>query len=96
MGDAGLLERHRPGQRAGRRREVGLLADVPVRLRAARAEHVDRRLREVLGPLGRRHDERAAAVGDHAAVEQVQRVGDHPRVEHVVDGDRVAGTSRPG
>ena len=32
---------------------------------------------------------RAAAVGDHAAFEQVQRVGDDPRFEHVLDGDFV-------
>ena len=41
------------------------------------------------GPLGARHHERAGAVGDEAAVEQVQRRRHHLRAEHVVDRDRV-------
>ena len=61
-----------------------------MRLRARRPQHIDRRLREVTRSLFGGHDERATTVGDHAAVELVQRIGDQPRVDHVVDGDRVA------
>ena len=43
-----------------------------------------------LGAVSRREDQRAAAIGDEAALEQVERVGDHPRFEHVLHGDRVA------
>ena len=35
-------------------------------------------------------DEGAAAIGDHAAVQQVQRCRDHRRGQHVLDGDGVA------
>ena len=85
--------RHRLGPALHRRDlgEVGHLVDVPVRLPAGRAEHVDRaaacrsRARSSVVTI-----DRAAAVGDHAAVELVQRVGDHAAREHVVDRDRVA------
>jgi len=36
------------------------------------------------------HDQRAAAVGDDAAIHPVQRIGNHRRVEHVLDGDDLA------
>jgi hypothetical protein len=37
-------------------------------------------LREVAGALGRNQDQRAAAIGHQAALQQSERVGDHPRV----------------
>src|SRR3546814_18711681 len=39
--------------------------------------------------LGADHDDRAAAVGDHAAVQAVQRVADHRGLHHLFDGDRL-------
>ena len=53
--------------------QVGHLADHLVVMARRRAEHVHRRLAQVLGPVGRRHHEGAGAVGNEAAVEQVQR-----------------------
>ena len=49
----------------------------------------DRLARKVLGAVGRGEDQRAAAVGDKAALQQAERIGDHPRIEHVRDRDRV-------
>ena len=54
------------------------------------AEDVHRLVGEVLGAFRLGHDQGAAAVGDEAAFEQVERVGDHPRVHHVFHGDRIA------
>ena len=45
---------------------------------------------EIAGPVLGGEDDRAAAVGHHAAVELVERIGDELRTEHVVDGDRIA------
>ena len=81
-GHPGPLERQRAGLRRGRRRsdrpdcddvQRGGSACAPRRARSTGA------LRQVTGPLLGRDDARAAAVGDDAAVEHVQRVGDHPR-----------------
>ena len=44
---------------------------------------------EVLGPLGRGDDQRDAAVGLLAAVQQPQRFGDPPRGLVLLDGDRL-------
>ena len=85
------LERRRPrhAERA-RRGEVFHLADHRRLDALAGAQDVDRLRREILGPLGRRQDQRAAAVGHQAALQQAERIGDHPRAQHVVDGDRIA------
>ena len=56
----------------------------------AGAEDVDRLGREILGALGGGQDQRAAAVGDQAALQQPERIGDHARAKHVLDGDRIA------
>ena len=53
-------------------------------------EHPDGLLLAVLRALGADDDDRAAGVGDEAAVEQVEGVGDPAGGEDVVDGDRVA------
>ena len=50
----------------------------------AAAEHEHRRLAQVARALGARHDQRAAAVADDAAVEEMERLRDHPALEHVV------------
>src|SRR5690606_17331858 len=55
----------------------------------ARADDLHLRTVQALGDFRRGDDQRAAAVGDHAAVQTVQRVGDHRRVQHVLDGDHV-------
>ena len=44
----------------------------------------------VAGDLGRCDHNGAAAVGDDAAVHEVERIGDDAGVDHVLDGDRVA------
>ena len=55
-----------------------------------RAEDVDGWLAQRPGPRRAGHDEGAGAVGDQAAVEQVQRAHLERRGEHVGDRDRVA------
>ena len=45
---------------------------------------------EPLPPPGPHHQEGPPAVGDHAAVEAMQRIGDHRRADHVLDGDDLA------
>ena len=65
----GAGARDRPGCRG----QVGHLGDAHVVGAGRRAEDVHGRLAQRPGPLGARHDERAGAVGDQAAVEQVQR-----------------------
>ena len=86
----GLGERLRARDRAGGARQVGHRLDRVVRHAAGRAAHVDGPVRQLAGAVLGREDDAAAAVGDHAAVELVQRVGDELRAEHVVDRDRVA------
>jgi hypothetical protein len=44
-------------------------------------------LREVAGALDRNQDQRTAAIGHQATLQQSERVGAHPRIEHVLDGD---------
>jgi len=45
---------------------------------------------EILGPLGRRDDQRDRTVGLLAAVQQPQRFGDPPRILVILNGDRLA------
>ena len=54
----------------------------------AGAEDIDRLVRKILGAVGRGQDQRAAAVGDEAALQDAERIGDHPRIQHVLDRDR--------
>ncbi len=70
--------------------QVEILAAARALQRLAGADHPHQRLLQALGDLRRGHDQRAAAVGDDAAIQPVQRIGDHRRVEHVLDGDDVA------
>ncbi|MDT4788875.1 hypothetical protein FQZ97_212620 [compost metagenome] len=56
----------------------------------AGAKDPDLRAVQLRGDFRPRHDQRAAAVGHHAAVQLVQRVRDHRRVEHVFHGHHVA------
>ena len=79
-----------PADRSRGRGHVGHRGDRVVRRATGRAAHVHGPVPEVACPFLGGHDDAAAAVGDHAAVELVQRVGDEPRRHHVVDGDRVA------
>ena len=58
--------------------------------RLARAENIDRLLLQIARALGRRDHQRAAAVADDAAIEQMQRRRNHARREHVLDRDRIA------
>ena len=71
-----------------RRGEILHLADHRGLDTLAGAEQVDRLLREVAGALGRDQDQRTAAIGHQAALQQPERVGDHPRIQHILDGDR--------
>ena len=90
VGDAGLGKGLGAGDaERARRGEILHLADHRRLDALAGAEDVDRLCREILGALGRCEDQRAAAIGDQAALQQPERIGDHPRVQHVVDGDRV-------
>ena len=47
-------------------------------------------MRKILGPLCRREDQGAPAVGDEAAHQLGEGPGDHVGVHDVVDGDRIA------
>ncbi len=58
--------------------------------RLARAKNVNRLLLQVARTLRRGDHQRAAAVADDAAIEQMQRRRDDARREHVLHGDRVA------
>ncbi len=71
-------------------RHVGHGLDRVMRRAAGRAAHEDRAVREVARAVFGREDDAAAAVGDDAAVELVQRIGDELGSEHVVDRDRIA------
>ncbi len=89
VGDAGLLEGQRSRDLEGARRIKRLHLADHRRLHAlAGAEDVDRLFRKILGAVGRGQDQRAAAVGDEAALQDAERIGDHPRVQDVLDRDR--------
>ncbi len=89
VGDAGFGKGLGAGDAKGARGgEVFHLADHRGLDALAGAEQVDRLSREVLGALGRNQDQRAAAIGDEATLQQSERVGDHPRVQHILDRDR--------
>jgi hypothetical protein len=70
-------------------REVDLAAAL-VLDRLAGAEHVHAGTLEALGHLRARDHDGAAAVGDDAAVEPVQRIGDDRRVDDLLHRDDVA------
>ncbi len=90
VGDAGLAERGGPRDTEGARGvERFHLADHGRFHALAGAEDVDRLLRKILGAIGAGQDQRAAAVGDEAALQDPERVGDHARVQHVRNGDRL-------
>src|SRR5882672_7196184 len=89
MGDAGLLEGERARDLERTRTVEGLhLADHRRFHALAGAEDIDRLGLEILGAVGRGQDQRAAAVGDEAALQDAERIGDHPRVQHILDRDR--------
>ena len=80
---ARLAECAGPGLRSGAGGDVAAVLGVLRGLAAA--EDPDRLFLAVARDVGRRDHHRAAAIGDHAALEQVQRVGDHARAHHVRD-----------
>ena len=89
VGDAGFAERGRPCDLEGARGVERLhLADHRRFHALAGAEDIDRLVRKILGAVGRGQDQRAAAIGDEAALQDAERIGDHPRVQHVLDRDR--------
>src|SRR6266702_5366732 len=87
--DAGFLERARTGPDAGGVREIEILAAARALHRLAMADQPHQRLLQALGNLGRRYDQRAAAIGDDAAVEPMQGIRDHRGIDHILDGDDV-------
>jgi len=98
VGDAGLGEGLGAGDAEGARGgEILHLADHRGLDALAGAEEVDRppvrcqgqALREVAGALCGNQDQGAAAIGHQAALQQPERVGDHPRIEHVLERDRM-------
>src|SRR5260370_760698 len=62
----------------------------------AEAAQIDGRLFQILRPLGRDNDRRGGAVGDRAAVEQVERLGDVAGGLAVLGRDRAAVDGVPG
>ena len=87
--DAGFLEGARSRPHAGRIGQVEILAAARTFHGFAMADHPHQRFLQAFGDFRRRHDQRAAAIGDDAAIHPVQRIGDHRRVQHVLDGDDV-------
>src|SRR5882757_8754653 len=78
VSDAGFLERERARHLEGARTVKRLHLANHRRFHAfAGAEDIDRLSRKVFGAVGRGEDQRAAAVGDEAALQQAERVGDH-------------------
>ena len=92
--DVGVLDAgHRHGARARfLRGHVGEIAHSHrgVAQRLAAAEDAHRRFREVARPVGTGDADGAAAVGDDAAVEEMQRRRDDARRQHVGARDRIA------
>src|SRR5450755_2494003 len=89
MRDAGFLEGEGACDLEGARAVKGLHLADHRRLHAlAGAENIDRPGLEILGSLGRGQDQRAAAVGNEAALQDAERIGDHARIQHVLDRDR--------
>lgn len=83
-----------PARRLGRVGEVDLPEGcVLVGLAVAAQERAP--AAEVAGEVGVDDDQRAA-VGDHAAVQSVQRVGDQGRLEHLLEPSAAPGTWRSG
>src|SRR5258706_395622 len=89
VGDAGFLEGQGAGDLEGARTVKGLHLADHRRLNAfAGAEDVDRLFRKIPGAVGRGQDQRAAAIGDEAALQDAEWIGDHPRVQDIRDRDR--------
>ena len=84
---AGLLERARARPDAGGIGQIEILAAARPLQRLAVPDHPHQRLLQAVGNRLRGDDQRAAAIGDDAAIHPVQRIGDHRRVQHVLDGD---------
>src|SRR3954447_22418998 len=70
--DAGFLERTRARPDASGVSEVEILAAARALHRLAVANQSDQRLLQTFCDLGRRHDQRATAVGDDAAIHAMQ------------------------
>src|SRR5581483_11140017 len=88
--DASFLEGQRTRDLEGARGVEGLhLADHRRFHALAGAEDIDRLARKILRAIRGGENQRAAAVGDEAALQQAERIGDHPRIEDVGDCDRV-------
>src|SRR5580704_19134762 len=89
MLDARALER----ELAGLRRRV---LEIVAMTRAAMThgfrctEDIDGLLLQITRALGRRDDQRTAAIGNDAAIEQVQRRRNHARREHVLNRNEIA------
>src|SRR5439155_6506789 len=82
MRNAGLLEGEGTRDLEGARGIERLHLADHRRLHAlASAEDVNRLARKILGAIGGSEDQRAAAVGDEAALQEAERIGDHPRVQ---------------
>src|SRR5579864_606196 len=84
-----LFEGSRSGPHASRIGQVQRIAATRSFQRLAMSDHAHQRLLEAPGDRFRGHDQAAAAIGDDAAIQPVQRIGNHRRVEHVLDGDDV-------
>ena len=89
VGNTGLLESKGTGDLERARTIKRLHLADHRRFHALAGPHdIDRLGFEILGAVGRGQDQRAAAVGDEAALQDAERIGDHPRIEHVLDRDR--------
>src|SRR5439155_19549208 len=85
-----FLERPWTGPDPGGISEIEILAAARSLHRFAVPDQPHQRLFQAFGDFRRGHDQRAAAVADHAAGQAMQRIGDHRRIEHFLDGDDLA------
>src|SRR5579884_3447212 len=72
------------------RGEIRHVGDGIVRVRLAMSKYPDRPFACILCPLPGSDDDRAAAISNEAAVEQVQGFSDPARVENIFDGNGIA------
>ena len=86
---ARLGEGRRTAEARARVGQVDLAAHLGLH-ELAGADQLDLGPLELGRDLGRHHDDGAAAVGDDAAIQAMQRVGDHRRVHDFLDRDHVA------
>ena len=71
-------------------RHVRHVVDIDVAGALAVPQHIHRLRFQVAGALCRGHHDRAAAIGHQAAIEPPERIDNGRRLQHILDGHRIA------